>query len=377
MLPTALRKAAILISSLDAPAADALLDQMGPEQAAKVRSAMMELDEIPASEEQQVLAEFMQRHSSPALAQALRAGEPDVELDISPAGADVSPPAEPTAQREMPLQFLASAAPDQLARALLAEQPQTIAAVIAHLAPEQTAGVLERLPPELATESLERMASLSPLAPAVLADLEKGLQRRMARQGPPAPGSPADKRVSAVIGAMDFRQRERLLLQLSRRNAALVDRLGLSPATGDLGPAAAYKTAHFRYRLQRSEPSAPKDEAEPPVLGFADVAQLDDESLRAVFAATEPAVVLLALTGAHERLLNRVLRQLPARDAAVLRERIEHPGPVRLREIDQAQEQLAKVASRLAREGAIRLPHSARLQHSVRAQPDAQFAATA
>jgi flagellar motor switch protein FliG len=374
MLPTALRKAAILISSLDAPAADALLDQMGPEQAAKVRSAMMELDEVPASEEQQVLAEFMQRQGSPALAQAqaLHAGGPDVELEISSAVADVTPPPnEPTVHRDAPLQFLASAAPDQLARALLAEQPQTIAAVIAHLAPEQTAGVLERLPPELAIESLERMATLAPLAPAVLADLEKELVRRMARQGPPAPGSHADKRVSAVIGAMDFRQRERLLLQLSRRNAALVDRLGLSPAAGDLGPAAAYKTAHFRYRLQRSEPSAPKTEAQAPVVTFADVAQLDDESLRAVFAATEPAVVLLALTGAEERLLNRVLRQLPARDAAILRERIEHPGPVRLREIDQAQEQLAKVAGKLARDGAIRLPRS------VRTQPSAQFAATA
>ena len=364
MLPTALRKAAILISTLDERTADALLDQMGPEQASKVRSAMVELDAISASEERQVLAEFMQRQGSPALASALRPGE-DVELEISTPVADTPPPAEPTINPELPFRFLASAEPDRLARALRDEQPQTIAAVIAHLAPEQTAGVLERLPPELATESLERMAALEPLAPAVLADLERELQRRMARQGPPSPGSEAGKRLSAVIGAMDLRQRERVLLQLSRRNAALVDRLGLSPAAGDLGLATAYKTTHFRYRLQQTDPSTAKVAVQSPVMKFADLAQLDDRSLRAVFAAAEPAVALLALTGAEERLLSRVMRQLPARDAAILRQRIEHPGPVRLREIDQAQERLASVASRLARDGAIQLPRTT------------QFAATA
>ena len=371
MLSSTLRKAAILISTLDERTADALLDQMGPEQAAKVRSAIMELDEIPTGEEQQVLAEFMRRQGSPALAQAIQASEQDVELEISTAVTDMPPPpAEKTVDREVPLRFLASAEPDQLARALLAEQPQTIAAVIAHLAPEQTAGVLERLPPELATESVERMATLEPLAHAVLADLEKELHRRMARQGPPSPGAGADKRLSAVIEAMDFRQRERLLLQLSQRNAALVDRLGLSPAAGDLGPAAAYKTIQFRYRLQRAEPAPTMPGAQTPVLKFADLTQLDDASLRSVFAAAEPAVVLLALAGAEEHLLNRVLRQLPARDAAILRERIEHPGPVRLCEIDQAQAQLARVASQLARDEAIRLPPSTQFS-------SAQFAATA
>jgi flagellar motor switch protein FliG len=359
MLPTALRKAAILIQALDASAADALLDQMGPEQAAKVRSALMELHEIPAGEEQQVLAEFMQRQGSPALADALQAGNQDVELELSSAAVDaLPPPAERTADRELLLTFLASADPGQVARALRAEQPQTIAAVIAHLSPEQTAGVLERLPAELATESLERLATLEPLAPAVLADLEKEVRRRIATQSAP-PSSGADKRLCAVIGAMDFRQRERVLLQLSRRNAALVDRLGLCPLTGDLGPSAALSTSHFRYRLQRAEQPAAKAEAQLPVLKFADLAQFDDQSLRAVFAAAEPAVTLLALAGADERLLCRVMRQLPPREAAVLRDRLEHPGPVRLREIDQAQEQLAAVAGRLARDGSIRAPRSA------------------
>ena len=361
MLPTALRKAAILISTLDERSADALLDQMDAEQAAKVRSALVELNDVAKSEEQQVLAEFLQQQNSPALAKALHANESDVELEISSASIDLetSLPQQPLTDAP-PVQFLASVAADQLARVLRREQPQTIAAVIAHLSPEQSAGVLEHLPPDLATESLERLATLEPVAPAVLADLERELQSRLAAMGASKPSGESDRRLNAVLGAMDFRQRERVLLQLSRRNGALAGRLGIGPATNDWEANGAYHTTAFRYRLQGSGPDGKRAKSAAPRLTFADLAHFDDSGLRAVFAAAEPAVVLLALTGAEERLLSRVMRQLPAKDAAVLRERLDHPGPVRLREIEQAQEQLAAIAGRLVQDGEIKLPASAR-----------------
>jgi flagellar motor switch protein FliG len=108
----------------------------------------------------------------------------------------------------------------------------------------------------------------------------------------------------------------------------------------------------FRYRLERPAGGESNSVPDTPALTFADLARLDDRALQEVFALAEPAVVLLALTGADERLLYRVLRQLPARQRGALRERLEHPGPVRLREIEQAQQQLATIATRLAREHA-------------------------
>jgi flagellar motor switch protein FliG len=350
MLPVALRKAAILIASLDERTAESLLDQMGPEQAAKVRSAMVELDAIPTDEEQRVLAEFMQQQGLPAGAKAPPAGDSDVELEISSALLDEPPsPAGAAQPSESPALFLESVAPDQLARVLACEQPQTIAAVIAHLTPQQSAGVLEHLPPDLATDSLERLATLGPLAPAVLADLERELQRRLEAIGVNPRGKHCDQKLSAVIGAMDFRQRERVLLQLSRRNAALVGRLGLCPTAADLTPAA-YQATACRYRLQQPDRRERKRDSAPQI-AFADLARLSDRSLQAVFAAVDPAVALLALTGAEERLLNRVLRRLPSPERTALRQRLEHPGPVRLREIEQAQAQVAAVASQLARQG--------------------------
>jgi flagellar motor switch protein FliG len=361
MLPTALRKVAILISTLDERSAEALLEQMDAEQAAKVRSALVELDDVAKGEEQQVLAEFLQQQNSPALAKALQVNESAVELEISSASIDDEPsPPEHSVHDAPPVHFLASVPADQLARVLRREQAQTIAAVIAHLAPEQSAGVLEHLPPELATDSLERLATLEPVAPAVLADLERVLRAKLTALGVDKPNGESDRRLNAVMGAMDFRQRERVLLQLSRRNTALAQRLGLDRATNDWESSAEYRATAFRYRLQPSGHEEKKSRLPLPRLKFADLMQLDDRALRTVFAAAEPAVVLLALTGAEERMLSRVMRQLPTRDAAILRERLDHPGPVRLREIEQAQEQLAAIAGRLVQDGDIKLPTSAR-----------------
>ena len=380
MLPTSLRKAAVLISALDERAADALLDQMGPEQAARVRSAMMELADVSDDEQQRVLAEFLQRKHSPALA-AAAARDGDVELELAtPEAANGGPTTLSTETEHRPagteqtsseiqLTRLSSIAPESLARVLRSENPQTVAAVLAHLPPEQTAVVLEYLPAALATEALARMAWIEPLASAVLADLERELCARIERElGPAALPAESVRRVSAVLSAMDFRQRERVVLQLAERNGALANRLGLCSQRSGPNTAQAYQASSFRYRIERPEAhNQPAAHSEPAasILEFADLAVLDNHSLRAVFAAAEPSVVLLALTGADDSLLDRVLCDLPPREAAVLRQRLDHPGPLKLRDIERAQQQLAALASRLAVQGAIRLP------------PDVRFAAAA
>jgi flagellar motor switch protein FliG len=97
-----------------------------------------------------------------------------------------------------------------------------------------------------------------------------------------------------------------------------------------------------------------------PWLEFKDLLLLDDVALRTVFAEADPELALLALTGAEARLIARIARKLPPAQAAAFRQRLERPGPVRLREIEQARAALAAVASRLAHDGTITLPATIR-----------------
>src|SRR5437868_2099660 len=82
-LSPALRRAAVLISALDTEASEALFGQMSAEEAAKLRSALVELDEIPVDEQQQVLADFLRQQD--ASAQSASRADQSVTLDLNPA----------------------------------------------------------------------------------------------------------------------------------------------------------------------------------------------------------------------------------------------------------------------------------------------------
>ena len=375
-LSPSLRKAAVLISALEEREADALLLQMGEEHAAKVRNALVELQDISSDEQHQVLTEFLQAQGSSRVS-ADNDGGVDLEIDpaVEAAIATLSPPQTATVSSPIDQQpsfdFLADVDAKAIATVLNRELPQTTAVVVAHLPPDKAAAVLEQLPPALATEALERIAWLDQLSPAVQADLARELRRQLAphiRLSETASGRLPH--LNAVLGAMEFRQRQRLVQQLGQRNQPLLDRLGLHP--GAPAPVAVHEATSMRYRIESERPATASPSKgrgdninDQTWLTFEDLILVDDRALRTVFAAADTDMGLLALTGAEPRLIARILRKLPASDAATLRCRLEHPGPTRLRDVEQARAAVAAVASRLAHEGTIELPASLRFAAAV------------
>jgi flagellar motor switch protein FliG len=350
-LSPAIRKAAVLIDSLDEPAADALLDQMPPDVARRVRSAVMELGEVHEPERQAVLTEFLRGQPSPAAA----ATDSGVELAPSLTQRLEQPPGEsslPAAADAQPLDFLRDISPREIARVLACENAQIIAVVVGRLAADLAAGVLEHLHADLATDVLERLAWLDEPAAEVLAEIANHLREELARSiGPRRHTSPSLAGLHAVLGAMDFATRDRVLTGLGRRNGALARRLGYLPAEHRHQTAAHenYAVSSFRYRLER--PQAPA-----PLIQFDDFAALDDDALLGILAAAGPQVSLLALTGADEALIERITGQLPAREAAALTKRLKGPRSARLADVEAARDQLVAAARCLAEDGAIALP---------------------
>jgi flagellar motor switch protein FliG len=262
---SSLRNAAVLIAALDESAAETILDAMSPVEAAKVRSVLVQLDEIPREEQQRVLADFFKQQGSPTLSMATRE---DVALELSAAvepmetefartsteQEELTPPGEP------PLAFLVHAPAHALAAVLRREHPQVAAVVISQLPPDRAALVLEGLPSGLATDALERMAWLDDIAPEVIADLARELRLQLAPHLRIQAADPsALGHLSAVLGAMGSRQRERTLQRLSERNEALGKRLGARPAPAVSSVSGPARVSPFRYRLG---PPLPKSEPE-------------------------------------------------------------------------------------------------------------------
>ncbi len=376
-----LRKAAILIDSLDPQSADALLEQMPGEQAARVRSMVMHLGNVPAAERERVIEEFM-RGDSPQ--RSVR--DDGVELDDSLAEklkrrpmvpASISDDGDAPAETQ-PFRFLHEAAVETLASFLRHEHPQTIAVIASHLPAERAAGLLARLGGSLQAEVVRRIAELDDADPEVIREVEAQIEFLLSEQLHTHQRRSAGlAAVRAILEAADFDDRQELLSRIQQHDRELASRL--APPENPVGSKAervppARPSTESRAEADAPSPTPATLPMNPPrapeaansprspevVLDFADLSRFDDQSLAVVFQAADPQVSLLALTGASSDLVERIVSRLPAREGKSLLRRIEQSGPVRLRDLDAAQTQMARLAARLAAQGRIRWPLSRR-----------------
>ncbi|MGA2035513.1 MAG: hypothetical protein ABSG68_24965, partial [Thermoguttaceae bacterium] len=182
-----LRKAAILVSSLDQAAADAVLDQLSPEQARQVRQLVVDMPEPDGRETQQVIDEFFR--AGPRAAQQY---PPGIELDGSlarrlamPGGmgeGDRPVSLERQPGKSPPFEFLCDAEGDKLARLLAEERPQTIALVLSRLPAQGAGNVLARLQPGLQVDVIHRLVDLEETDPQILREVEESLYARFSQQ---------------------------------------------------------------------------------------------------------------------------------------------------------------------------------------------------
>lgn len=321
-----IRKAAILVASLDQAAADAMLDLLPPDEARRVRQSVVDLGRIDPRERRLVLEEFYRAESQSQPRQNRTAG---VELDgslarklgMAPALAASGRPAASNRADSRPFQFLEEAEGEKLARVLVGERPQTVALVLSHLPPEQAGSVLARLSTDLRIDVIRRLVDLEETDPEVLRDVERALQSRLSQQVHMQRRRVAGlQAVAGILDASDQRVAEQILDGLAAHDPALAERLG-----------------------------------DPPVMQFDDLVKLDDAALGAVFRAAEPEVAMTALVGAAPELVERILRRFASPEAKIVRQKLDHPGPIRLSDVEDARRQIADLARRLARQRRSRL----------------------
>jgi flagellar motor switch protein FliG len=315
-----IRKAAILVSSLDQATADLLLDQLGPERAGLVRQAVMALAHLDGEEQQRVLDEF--RRIGPMVPDK---SPPGIELDslrsedFLRTGAE-SPPIENSDADDvqegalLPFGFLQETEEAKLSQLLGAERPQTIALVLSHLPPQRAGEVLARFAPALQVEVVRRLADLENADAETLREVEQALEARLSRQfaierrraaGPEA--------VAKILASCDGGVAGSILENLATYDRPLAEQLGHRP------------------------------------FDFDDLIQFDDSALLVVFRAAEPEVAYVALLGAPPQLVERLLCRLTPAEARRLRHRLMHPGPLRLSDVEEAWRLFALVAQRTAR----------------------------
>ena len=217
-----------------------------------------------------------------------------------------------------PFMFVRKADPKQLTNLIAHEHPQTIALILSYLDPQQASQVLSDLPDEQQTEIAQRIAMMDRTSPEVLQEVESVLKEKL----------------SSVV-QQDFASAGGI--------QTLVDILN----NVDRGTE--------KLILEELEIDHPKlvDEIRKRLFIFEDVIALDNASIQRIIREVDQKDLAMALKGSSEEVRERIFRNVSKRAAEMLREDIEFMGPVRLREVEEAQQRIVGVVRKLDEAGEI------------------------
>jgi flagellar motor switch protein FliG len=208
--------------------------------------------------------------------------------------------------------FARDSDPAQLAQFVAAEHPQTIALILSHLQAGQAAQTMTHLPPELRTEVALRIATMDRTPPEVVEQVEEVLKRKL---------STVISRDFTSVGGTQF-----LVNMLTT-----VDRGTEKQILEFLDGVNAELAAEVRKMM----------------FVFDDLVRLDDRSMQRVLREVDNKDLSLAMRGTGEDLQERIFRNQSTRAAQALREEMEIGGPVRLRQVEEAQQRIVTIVRRL------------------------------
>lgn len=211
--------------------------------------------------------------------------------------------------------------PSQLASFLVAEHPQTIAVVMAHLAPEQAAIVLAGLPSERQADVLRRVSTLEKTSPDMLRELERVLERKM---------SALVMQESTAAGGLSW----------------VVDVLNRVDRTTERG---------ILELLTIQDPEL-ATEIKQRMFLFDDIVKLDDRAIQRVLRDVDMIKDLpTALKGSTDEVWRKIQVNLSKRAAEALKESIEFLGPVRIRDVEEAQTKIVAQIRVLEEKGELQI----------------------
>jgi flagellar motor switch protein FliG len=218
----------------------------------------------------------------------------------------------------VPFGFLQKVDSQNLLAFLIDEHPQTIALILCHVAPSQAADILSGLPSERQIAVIRRVATMSQTSPEVIREVEKGLEQRMSsvmsQQFENAGGVSS---VAEILNVIDRATERSLLENLAQDSPDLVDEIR---------------------RL---------------MFVFEDIAKLGDKEIQTLLKNVESSQWAMAMKGTSEELKGKILKNMSKRASDMLKEEIEYLGPVRLSNVEEAQQQIVDIVRRLEDAGEI------------------------
>lgn len=220
--------------------------------------------------------------------------------------------------------------PQQLAKFIHSEHPQTIALILSHLNPSQGAGLLYSLPAEIRADVALRMASLDQISPEIISKIAGVIGSKLKSIGELSREAYGGVHaVSEMFNRLDSNTSKEILDSIEQTNPTLVETI-----------------RHMMFV-------------------FEDILLLDVNAVKEVLAKVDRKILTLALKGTSDQMKNHMLQAMSARGAEMLREDMDALGPIKIKEVEGAQQQIIAVVRQLETDGVISLKGTAGEQYVV------------
>lgn len=205
-----------------------------------------------------------------------------------------------------------------LANFLVNEHPQTIALILAHLEAGKKCEVLKRLPESIQTEVVLRIANLDFISPNLIAQVDDVLKQEL-----------------ATLGSIDTQHLG-----------------GVPPIAEMLNVMDKTSEQNIMARVEEKDPQL-AEEIRKLMFVFDDIIYIDDRGMQMLLKEVPNDKLVIALKTAPEEIKDKIFRNISKRAADLLRDDLESLGPVRLSDVEGAQQEIVNVAKRLEAEGKI------------------------
>lgn len=313
------QKAAVFLLIMGEKFATAVFRKMTENEIKKVAGIMAEIEHIPgevlAAVSEAFVAGFRQED------QMLVPGDNFIQEAITqaldPKTAEVIVNHIREKRQELPFKWSREVDREALAERIKNEHPQTIAMILSYLPPEISSEILMTVPDEQKGDIAMRIANLGQVPSEVVKAVDQALQSDLSNLDNAAAAAGGLEKLVQILGGVDRATEDTVLESIEDERNDLAN------------------------------------EIREMMFVFEDLAKVDDRGIREILKKVESQQLVLAMKTASEEMKAKILNNLSSRAAEMLKEDLEVMGPVRLAEVEQAQQQIVRAAKELEAEGAI------------------------
>ena len=314
------QKTAILILALGDAFASEVFKKLERTEITAVSRAMAKLDTVSKEQAEDVLKEFNQAMT---IGKEMLYGGPEQVRKMISSNLDSDTARYILDELDfdsgpVPFKELGNVSPKILAQILRNEHPQTLALILGHLPPENAGNLLQNMSAGVRAEVLVRLAKLEAVAEEMLVEVDRVLQSQLiaigGKEGRKVGGVSS---VAEILNAIDRATEEEIMADIEEESAQLAEEI---------------KQLMFV---------------------FEDILKIDDRGIREVLKEISNEDLTVSLKTAPEELREKFFKNLSERAGNMIREDLEIMGPVKLSEVEAAQQNIVKQVRRLEAEGRI------------------------